>query len=222
MSRRVRTERDREYDRKRRGRRYSVTCPECERVQWIAGGNKPVTRVCVKCAKPRYSKVPWRPCCWCGATFVASNHKRRCPTCHALPVWTKENKRRSALLRGKSWTCECGTKVDKPLAKCEQCRAETRRSRKRRERVRRKNRLIIIEAYTLSDIAQRDSYRCGICKLRVNMNLAVPHPQAATIDHIIAVAHGGQDTRANVQLAHFKCNYEKRDLITTEQLRLVG
>lgn len=38
------------------------------------------------------------------------------------------------------------------------------------------------------------------------MTKAVPHPKAPTIDHIIPLAVGGDDTRANVQLAHFLCN----------------
>jgi len=30
-----------------------------------------------------------------------------------------------------------------------------------------------------------------------------------TIDHVIPIVHGGPDTKANVQLAHRKCNTDK-------------
>lgn len=53
------------------------------------------------------------------------------------------------------------------------------------------------------------------------MTKAVPHPKAPTIDHVLPLAAGGDDVRANVQLAHFECNWKKRDG-GTQQLMLVG
>jgi 5-methylcytosine-specific restriction endonuclease McrA len=41
------------------------------------------------------------------------------------------------------------------------------------------------------------------------MTVKVPEPLAPTIDHIVPVSKGGDDTRANVQLAHFRCNSVK-------------
>jgi len=54
------------------------------------------------------------------------------------------------------------------------------------------------------------------------MTKVVPHPKAPTIDHIVPLAQGGDDTRDNVQLAHFECNWRKRDAGESEQLRLIG
>jgi 5-methylcytosine-specific restriction endonuclease McrA len=76
--------------------------------------------------------------------------------------------------------------------------------------------------YTLRAIAVRDRYRCGLCHRKVNLRLAVPHPKAPTIDHIVPLAEGGDDTRANVQLAHFICNSIKGHRGGGEQLLLVG
>lgn len=53
------------------------------------------------------------------------------------------------------------------------------------------------------------------------MTQAVPHPKAPTIDHVVPLAEGGHDTRANVQLAHFLCNSIK-GRGGSQQLALIG
>jgi 5-methylcytosine-specific restriction endonuclease McrA len=102
-------------------------------------------------------------------------------------------------------------------------RAAKKRERKRREAVKRG---IQHDSYTLAEIAARDRYYCQLCtpRRRVAMNKIVPHPKAPTIDHVVPLAQGGDDTRANVQLAHFICNCLKSDGVvgTGEQLRLMG
>ncbi|WP_078628221.1 HNH endonuclease [Streptomyces sp. NRRL F-2664] len=65
------------------------------------------------------------------------------------------------------------------------------------------------EPYTLAEIAERDSERCGLCGSAVPMDVRVPNPLAPTIDHVIPISRGGGDTRTNVQLAHFRCNSVK-------------
>ncbi|MFD3741593.1 HNH endonuclease [Streptomyces sp. NPDC058629] len=77
------------------------------------------------------------------------------------------------------------------------------------------------ETYTLVQIAERDRARCGLCGGRVAMKQRVPHPKAPTIDHVIPVSEGGDDTRANVQLAHFQCNSAK-GARGSQQLALIG
>jgi 5-methylcytosine-specific restriction endonuclease McrA len=106
---------------------------------------------------------------------------------------------------------------------CEACRplaaADARRAARRRRRARERN--IAHEPYTLEEIAQRDRYRCGICRKRVAMRQVVPHPKAPTIDHLIPVSDGGDDIKVNVQLAHFICN-SRRGNRGVVQLALVG
>lgn len=93
----------------------------------------------------------------------------------------------------------------------------------RKSRLRRKarRRRVVHEPYTLAEIAARDRNVCQLCRRRVAMTKQVPHPKAPTIDHVLPIAAGGDDTRANVQLAHFECNWMKRDG-GTQQLALVG
>lgn len=54
------------------------------------------------------------------------------------------------------------------------------------------------------------------------MDRKCPDPLAPTIDHVIPISLGGDDIRANVQLAHFRCNNVKGARGTAEQLALVG
>lgn len=77
------------------------------------------------------------------------------------------------------------------------------------------------EPYTLVQIAERDGHRCGLCGDSVPMDAKVPDALAPTIDHITPVSRGGDDTKANVQLAHFRCNSVKgaRDV---PQLAMAG
>jgi 5-methylcytosine-specific restriction endonuclease McrA len=77
------------------------------------------------------------------------------------------------------------------------------------------------EPYTLAEIAARDRERCGLCGGRVAMRQVAPHPKAPTIDHVLPVSEGGDDTRANVQLAHFRCNSAK-GARGSQQLALIG
>lgn len=53
------------------------------------------------------------------------------------------------------------------------------------------------------------------------MTEVVPHPKAPTIDHVVPVSEGGDDTRTNVQLACFRCNSAK-GARGSQQLALIG
>lgn len=135
------------------------------------------------------------------------------------------------------WLCGCGAPVNRHRQKCVDCRREVNRQRKRRERSseagrqgkQRENRRrkaarrgVSHEPYTLAEIAKRDRRYCGLCHHRVAMTKAVPHPKAPTIDHIVPLADGGDDIKANVRLAHFLCNSRRGARGGTEQLWLIG
>lgn len=71
-------------------------------------------------------------------------------------------------------------------------------------------------------IYERDKWRCNICGKRVSKTAVVPHPRAATLDHLVPLATGGSHEPANVATAHFMCNAIKGDRGGDEQLMLVG
>jgi 5-methylcytosine-specific restriction endonuclease McrA len=79
------------------------------------------------------------------------------------------------------------------------------------------------EPYTLAEIYERDRGICQLCYKRVPTKTKGRSSQRASIDHIIPLSKGGNNLKANVQLAHDHCNQRKsnRDAVAS-QLRLVG
>lgn len=60
--------------------------------------------------------------------------------------------------------------------------------------------------YNFYDICVAHNWTCVICKMQIDRSLAWPDPNAVTIEHIIPLALGGDDTKENVAPAHFRCN----------------
>lgn len=171
------------------------------------------------------SRVYIRECAWCDKLFVGRTAKNKACSraCGRKYNWAKSN----AARRVTEHTCPCGTTIQPTRHKCDACLRETKREHKRKERAR-KRESVASEPYTLAEIAARDRYRCGICiaegrrrQARVAMTQAVPHPKAPTIDHIVPWSISKDDTRANVQLAHFICNSRKH-VRGSQQLALIG
>lgn len=173
---------------------------------------------------PAPTPPPSSVCAQCGDTFEASRQRYCSARCAAEAKRASDRARSAARPKvhppGKCR--QCGKDIARG-AKCADCLATSRLERKRRERRRRRvlKRGAAAEPYTLAEIAARDRNVCQLCRRRVAMTKAVPHPKAPTIDHVLPLAAGGDDTRANVQLAHFECNWMKRDG-GTQQLALVG
>ena len=77
-----------------------------------------------------------------------------------------------------------------------------------------KMRTVVSDGVTLDALRDRDKNRCQICG----------RPQGNgrwSIDHILPLSHGGQDTFANTRLAHLRCNM-KRSNRGAAQLRMIG
>jgi 5-methylcytosine-specific restriction endonuclease McrA len=56
---------------------------------------------------------------------------------------------------------------------------------------------------------RRSNGRCGICGRLVSLSRRHMDPLEATIDHRIPQSRGGGDERANLQIAHRRCNNRK-------------
>lgn len=121
---------------------------------------------------------------------------------------------------------ECGMEV-KAFGKvplCPDC-SKIRKRERNRANCRRRRALKLgaaSEPYTLAEIAERDRFRCGLCRRKVDMELPGPYDMSPSIDHIVPLSRGGDDTRANVQLAHWICNTRKGNRGGNEQLALIG
>ena len=170
-------------------------------------------------AKEKPLRLP-RPCTICGIPLPSN---RWCFCSHAC---TQESARRYQRKRweeqkygpvGKKVTnvCrECGEDFSPPYGKrfrtfcSDECGERySRRVGKaaRRARLRR----VRVESVDPRQIWERDGWRCGVCGGKIPRTAKVPHPKAATIDHIIPLARGGNHESLNLQAAHFICNATK-------------
>jgi hypothetical protein len=201
----------RETDRERaRNREYKpdTPCAVCGKVCFRGRGSLPAGQLtCQECrgSRPKPKRVfsrdrfGMKECEGCSRSYPPSHHQQRwcslaCANTHkALRRFTPEEAR-------------------------ERIRESWRQKNRRRRAAKRGG---ASEPYTLAEIAERDRLRCGLCRGRVAMKQKVPHPKAPTIDHVVPLLDGGDDTRANVQLAHFHCNSVKGPR-GSQQLALIG
>lgn len=65
------------------------------------------------------------------------------------------------------------------------------------------------EPYSISQVVEKTNGLCGLCGEEVSLELKHPHPDSLSIDHIIPLSLGGDDTLENVQVAHLSCNLKK-------------
>ena len=99
------------------------------------------------------------------------------------------------------------------------------RLRARTQRRRAASRGANAEKFEDVEIFERDGWRCQIkaCGKRVDKRLSWPHPMSASLDHVIPLTETGTShTRANVRLAHLKCNVSRSNHGGNEQLALIG
>lgn len=173
--------------------------------------------------KGPHSRVYIRNCAHCGKVFVGRRSDIRfCgKACYDRAYNAQRSGRR--WLPGQRQCASCDALVSDGRWKCDACLAVAKKLQRQRKRraERARHRGLAREPYTLEEIAARDRYQCGLCRKRVAMTKAVPHPRSPTIDHVLPIACGGDDTRANVQLAHFECN-SRKCTGGSQQLALIG
>lgn len=76
------------------------------------------------------------------------------------------------------------------------------------------------EEFTSLEIFERDNWMCCLCGKKIDKRLRLPNWQAATLEHLkplcvfedVSLWH----TRANVSVAHAKCNWDKADKVLPE------
>lgn len=81
------------------------------------------------------------------------------------------------------------------------------------------------DGITDEEILDRDGWRCQIpdCKRRsIRKDLKYPHPRSKSIDHIVPLSLGGDDTAVNKRAAHFGCNVARGNEMGDEQMALFG
>jgi HNH endonuclease len=175
-------------------------CPTCGREFISHDGQKYCNQLCrprqkatgPPCPEPGCGR-PSRKRGWCCTHYNRRYQPNRSHGPVPIAEWVKQNPERAA----------------------RSSEAKTRRRRARLQEA-------ASEPYTLAEIAARDKFICQLCHKRVAMTKVVPHPRAPTIDHRVPLVESLDDTRANVQLAHFVCNCRKGARGGPEQLALFG
>jgi len=205
----------------------------CHRSQPCADCGVPTAGVrCRRCAgdarkKPKVRRVYFPECIQCGALFTTQHPGQlNCSTecAYKRTQEGRDHKAENARRRGARY-CGCGALLRPRQYKCERCVYLNKRARKTRYKQRRRAAKLgaeVVESFTLTEIAERDRHRCGLCHRKVDMTKCVPHPRSPTLDHVIPLSKGGDHSRANAQLAHFLCNSIKGDRGEPQQLALLG
>lgn len=103
-----------------------------------------------------------------------------------------------------------------------QCQRVYRRTMRRiaKDRRRARERDAYVAPVNPRHVFEADGYRCHLCGRKCNRDAAVPHPAAATVDHIIPLAAGGTHEPSNCRTACFRCNSHKRHAGGGEQFAL--
>lgn len=187
-------------------------CSECGKTIQIAPSSAPPDRRrCRECqrARPRRSApklLPPQVCELCEESYVPKYRPRRdrphgqrwcsrsCKTAWQNGARPPYSRR---VVAGMAW--------------------KTVASRKRRQR-----RAETWDGVTDAQIMERDRWRCGICRKRIGRTFRYPHPRSRSIDHIVPLSEGGDDTAANKRAAHLRCNQARGNQGGYEQVALFG
>jgi 5-methylcytosine-specific restriction endonuclease McrA len=169
--------------------------------------------------------LPPKPCEECGAVFAprVARQKYCGGKCRFRVVSRKAWARRPPTEK----TCaNCGSLYHgRQNSWCsEACRHFLYRQVSNRCDARRRARLrgcSMIESFKNIEVYNRDGWVCGICKGFIDSALKSPHPDSASIDHIVPLSRGGTHTMDNVRAAHRGCNSRKKDRIPGEQYETV-
>jgi hypothetical protein len=230
----------------------ALTCRDCGRAfEHASRSNKPKL-LCAGCLKESQrkatreykrrqraasKKVPQRTACTdCGKPFPRPVHRTlRCADCKAEVARQYQRKLRVSNPKPQSqYRCvACRQQIvrrgrsGRPLY-CASCgRAAFLLARRRNDcanwhKRRAAKRAVTAESFRREEIYERDRWKCGICRRRIDRRLRHPHPMSVSLDHVIPLALGGPHTRANVQAAHLRCNLRKRTRAVGEQMLLFG
>lgn len=179
----------------------------------------------------RHTGDPIATCAGCGA-HLGAHHWKWCS--NACKVQSPERKAKlktyreanAEAIKAKGRVRRAKNRKRDRAAQRAWCKAHPERVRElsnrgiHRRRARLKGR--ISEPVTIAYLYERDNGRCGLCGGKVSLKRRWPDPLSPSKDHILPIAKGGDDSRANKQLAHLGCNLKKNAKGGDDQLRLLG
>ena len=124
-------------------------------------------------------------------------------------AYEQRKKSGQALARAFNVSCEgCGTEF---VAKKDNARwCSTLCANRHWGNVRaRGGRIRVVGDYSDREIFIRDNWVCHLCGLPIVQSLSRTDPMGATIDHVVPLSKGGDDSLHNVKTAHWACNRSK-------------
>lgn len=166
-----------------------VDCKQCNSKQIKRLDNTKgdgYTTICTKClangARGR-NKIKEAPCYKCGLMHVAKSIKSVCSGC-------KDDMKRESRKKHR----------------------QARKGKPRTDQHRKRARLYGAKYEPINKIKvfERDGYKCYLCSINVVVSKTY-RPDQATIDHVIAMANGGDHTYSNVKTCCHACNSKKGD-----------
>jgi 5-methylcytosine-specific restriction endonuclease McrA len=89
-------------------------------------------------------------------------------------------------------------------------------------RIRSQRRAQTWDGVTDAEIFERDRWRCGICGKRIGRSYVYPDGRSKSIDHVVPLSEGGEDTASNKRAAHLLCNTMRCNRGGGEQLAMIG
>lgn len=189
----------RQYD-KARVKQYPITCAQCGREAVVT---KTAAKYCTHS-------------CWYEASHAASRTRHSQvepawkPTLRLPRVVTVNVLRplRRCWYSASCPMCMTWFVTDNPLHRHCSPRCGRRASKDKRRAL---ERGAFVAPVSRPQVYERDQWTCQLCGEAVLREEVVPHPQAPTLDHIIALSRGGTHEPSNVQLAHYYCNMIKND-----------
>lgn len=180
-------------------------------------------RTCHPCRRagrgPRRGRT--RDCAVCGALFYPTDHRdRKQLTCSLRCGAAARQAAGRAGWNRAPHTCHgCGGTTTRHSRWCATCATARRSEYNQRKNLRR--RAGGTRIMSIRELAERDRWRCHLCRRRVSRTLRYPHPRSASRDHLVPVADGGTNEPTNLALAHWDCNVRRRTGGNV-QLQLVG
>jgi len=144
----------------------------------------------------------------CAACDQVLQHQRKSspkycsPSCRAST--TRPDKSRRPFIAGRCRECRASfttTRIGTRYCST-QCSKRSQRRRGKQVRSKRIHAAAKREPINLATIAERDGWRCHICKRQVTRT-------TWSLDHLIPLADGGDHTHANTALAHHLCNAKR-------------
>ncbi len=146
-------------------------------------------------------------------------HKDELNESRRLKYKTNTEARQGRLASNKRYRQANAERINKHISDYYSEHPEKRRIKRRRYRALKWG--VGHSTYRANYIFTRDDWVCQICGRKINRRLKHPNPLSASVDHIIPLSKGGDDSPVNVQASHLRCNVGKQ-ATNKGQLRLFG